>query len=178
MSLAWKVFQLIQGSWKISRKIVGTGHLNGFAIFDPNPNDPNELFYSENGIFVFDDGNSLEASKKYIYRFINNDIYVYFNEKSSPSSSLSSSSSEDANTMSASNHSINEFLFHKFGMDRVEETKESFELRALHLCADDIYNVIYEFDLNKPQEFKIAYDVKGPKKNYVSQTLFQKKILF
>ena len=111
MSLASKIFNLIQGTWKITRKIPGTGFLNGHAIFDQNPNNPNELFYSENGIFVFDDGKSLEASKKYIYRYKHDeDIYVYFNEKSSKSSSSScslySSSSVEATTSKSISNTV------------------------------------------------------------------------
>ena len=176
MSLASKIFNIIQGSWKITRRIQGTGYLNGYAIFDMNPNDQHELFYSENGIFVFDDGNSLEASKKYIYRLIDDDIYVYFNDKSSSVSSLSSSSSEETNVITSE---ITDSLFHKFGINHnfFATNQTNFQFKALHLCADDAYNVIYEFNLNKADEFTIAYDVKGPKKNYISHTHFQKKFI-
>lgn len=179
MSLASKIFQLIKGTWRISRKIPGTGFLDGYAIFDQNPNDPNELFYSENGVFVFDDGKSLEASKKYIYRYINDDIYVYFNEKSSSASSLSSSSSEEATLTSSSPDLTDNQLFHKFNINSHAYLphQQVFQFMALHLCIDDKYNVRYDFNLTKPDEFLIVYDVNGPAKKYLSETVFQRKAM-
>lgn len=181
MSLAYNIFKHIQGTWKITRKIPGTGFLNGHAIFDSNPNDPYELFYSENGIFVFDDGNSLEASKKYIYRYIDDDIYVFFHEKSATSSASSDSSfsSEETTITAPTQEFMTNSLFHKFNITShvYTQSQRFFQFKALHLCKDDNYNVLYEFDLDKPDEFTIVYDVNGPKKNYLSETLFQKKII-
>ncbi len=180
MSISSKIFSLIQGTWKISRKIPGTGYLNGYAIFEQNPYDPHELFYSENGIFVFGNGKSLEASKKYIYRLKDEDIYVYFNDKSSSSSSASSSSSEETTVISLSTNSpdLSDYpLFHKLNIDSHAYLPDQrvFQFKALHLCINDRYNVMYEFNLDKPDEFLIVYDVNGPAKNYLSKTIFQKK---
>ena len=179
MTLAYRIFKQIQGTWKITRKIPGTGFLNGYAIFDSNPNDPNELFYSENGIFVFDDGNQLEASKKYIYRFIEDDIYVFFHEKSAASSASSDSSSSFEESTTTAQDLIANSLFHRLNISNhlYMQDQRFFKFKAVHLCIDDRYNVLYEFNLDKPDEFKIVYDVHGPKKNYLSETMFQKKIV-
>jgi len=184
MNLSSKIFSLIQGTWKITRKIPGTGFLNGYAIFDQNPNDPHELFYSENGIFVFENGKSLEASKKYVYRLIDEDIYVYFNEKSSSSSTSSfSSSSSEETTITNSQTNTPDLcyypLFHRFNISNHAylPDQRQFQFKALHLCIDDKYNVRYEFNLDKPDEFLIVYDVNGPAKKYLSETVFQKKAM-
>ena len=71
---------------------------------------------------------------------------------------------------------VSQNLFHKFGINNTEQSpnQTKFKFKALHLCIDDKYNVTYEFDLNQPREFSITYDVKGPKKDYSSHTLFIK----
>ena len=161
MSLALKIFNSLHGSWRIHRKIAGAGYLDGYAQFNKNPNNTNELFYQENGIFFFEDGKSFEASKRYIYSILNDDIYVYFNDKSD------GDVENDANKRR---------LFHTFGISKTQlrQDQNSLIVEALHLCIDDKYQVKYEFKFNNLNKFLIIYDVKGPKKNYVSETSFEK----
>lgn len=164
MSLSLKIFNLIQGTWKISRKIPGTGFLNGQAKFERNQNDLNKLFYSENGVFHFDDGKSLEATKKYIYHYLNDDIHVYFNEKNN----------ENLEKIKNNTDQISSCFFHKFGIanSQQEPGETKLKLNALHLCINDEYRISYEFDLSNTDRFSITYDVKGPKKDYSSHTIF------
>lgn len=44
------------------------------------------------------------------------------------------------------------------------------EAQAEHLCGEDFYRSHYAFDL--PDCFTITHEVKGPKKDYVSKTIF------
>jgi hypothetical protein len=44
--------------------------------------------------------------------------------------------------------------------------------QAEHLCGQDLYKSKYEFDL--PYGFKIIHEVKGPKKDYLSETTFMR----
>lgn len=43
---------------------------------------------------------------------------------------------------------------------------------AKHLCGDDLYKSEYEFHL--PKSFAIRHEVKGPKKDYISETKYSK----
>ena len=157
MSLAHQIFNMIPGTWRLYRTIPGTGTLNGYAIFEVNPNNPNEIFYSENGIFYFNNGKSLEASKKYIYCLQNNDIYVY---------------------------DVNFALFHKFGisdLDSVDGDERSdtpasphVSFNSFNVWKEDKFNICYEFDLDNNQEFNIIHDVKSPRVDYVSKTRFKR----
>jgi hypothetical protein len=45
---------------------------------------------------------------------------------------------------------------------------------AEHLCGDDLYKSEYEFYL--PESFTIRHQVKGPKKDYISETKYSKRV--
>ena len=151
MNLSHKIFDMMHGTWRLYRNIPGTGYLNGYAIFEINPNNSNEMFYSENGIFYFNNGKSLEASKKYIYKCQNDDIYVYDN---------------------------NYLLFHKVGINSEsgldDECQRCFTFNSDNLCNDDKFHISYDFNLDNNQEFSIIHDVKSPRSDYVSKTRFKK----
>lgn len=157
MSLSSRLFNLITGSWKISRQIHGIGLLNGDAIFSLNPNNSEELFYSEKGIFKFNDAKSLAATRKYVYRHSGDDILVYFDDKLQ--------STDDYR------------YFHRLNINSTDlshEEHDAFELKDVHLCGEDTYNVMYKFNFEKQDEFLIEYNVKGPNKDYLSETIFKK----
>ena len=158
MSLSSRIYNLLTGSWKITRQIYGVGLLYGEALFEINPNNAAELFYSEKGIFQFNGGKSLTATRKYVYRHINDDIYVYFDEERS---------------------FLDDYrLFHRFNMNdlNVNEEQNTFKFKDVHLCGEDTYNVMYKFNLEKHDEFLIEYNVKGPNKDYLSETIFKKNL--
>jgi hypothetical protein len=151
MSLAQKIFELLPGTWRIFRNVPGTGYLCGFAIFEINSGNPGELLYSENGIFYFDNGKSLEASKKYTYRLESEDIYVY---------------------------DLNCILFHKFGINEItydsNDQNKCFTFNSFHLSGDCEFHIAYDFNFSNNQEFFIIHDVKSTSTDYVSKTRFKK----
>ena len=150
MSLAEYIFELLPGTWRIFRNIPGTGYLCGYAIFEINKANPYELFYSENGIFYFNNGKSLEASKKYTYKLESNDISVY---------------------------DLNCLLFHKFGIGEFNNDlndQKCFTFNSFHLDSDSQFHIAYDFNLRNNQEFFIIHDVKSPSTDYVSKTRFKK----
>jgi len=155
MSLAHQIFNMIPGTWRLYRNIPGTGYLNGYALFEVNPNNSNEIFYSETGIFYFNNGKSLEASKKYVYclQEDNNDIYVY---------------------------DCNYVLFHKFGLNKLEESepddtpKKCVSFSSFYICKEDKFNISYDFNLDNNVEFSIIHDVKSPRNDYVSKSRFKR----
>lgn len=50
--------------------------------------------------------------------------------------------------------------------------KNDSEASAEHLCGKDLYKSHYKFEF--PESFTITHDVKGPKKDYVSETVFRR----
>ena len=171
MCLAQKIFEILEGkyynrisiywflndnfnvgTWRIYRSIKGTGYLCGYSIFEINPKNYKEIFYSENGIFYFNNGKTLEvASKKYIYKFENDDIYVYDN---------------------------NGILFHHFGIKNVSNKEEQrcFTFNSFHLGNDAKFHISYDFNLDNDQEFSIIHDVKSLSlsNDYISITKFKR----
>jgi hypothetical protein len=159
---ATKVFNTFNGVWSFTRKIAGSGHMNGLAKFEKLNSSLNELIYKENGLFIFDNGNQIEAHREYLYRLNKktNQLEVYFVENDN-----------------------NNRLFHTLEFkninDNLNETtsltsqkKQCLSANALHECIKDTYKIKYE--IFKDNEFKIVYTVNGPSKNYVSETYFIK----
>lgn len=50
--------------------------------------------------------------------------------------------------------------------------KNDSEASAEHLCGEDLYQSLYKFEF--PESFTIKHDVKGPKKDYMSETIFKR----
>ncbi len=44
--------------------------------------------------------------------------------------------------------------------------------RTEHLCGEDFYKSLYKFNL--PDHFTIAHEVEGPRKDYVSESVFSR----
>lgn len=159
MSLANKIFSILEGKWIISRVIENIGKLNGTALFEKSALNTNELLYQEKGLFEFyENSKSFETTRKYIYRLVNNqDIHVYFDEN------------YDVST--------NNSFFHQLNIDKqlISPNKKVYNFSAVHNCLCDVYNVFYEFKIDTENpEFSIVYDVKGPNKNYTSKTSFKR----
>jgi hypothetical protein len=191
---ALKIFQLLHGVWKVNRVITGAGRFEGTAKFEKNDQGQqqtaaaaNELEYSEHGLFHFDTGNTppLDASKKYIYRYLDGDIYVYFTEReeltgehrffhklniNKPKQNLLPKSNSSVPTQKSTDGAVAEAMTLS-GMQLQQESDVFTVFTATHLCLEDNYNVTYK--LINENEFHIVYDVKGPNKEYISNTKFQ-----
>jgi hypothetical protein len=177
-SLAQKLFTLLEGKWDIFRVVANVGRLKGNAQFVKSTERANELLYNENGVFEFsENSNTFYASRKYIYRLIDDeDISVYFDEPSSTSSTPNKSDNDSNNNITSQNEKR---LFHKFGLTAIQpglSENGPLKISAVHLCLNDIYKIHYEFKINESSmnEFNIVYDVKGPNKSYVSETFFKR----
>jgi hypothetical protein len=158
-----KVFNLLNGMWAISRKIPGYGQMKGIANFESTLNN-NELKYKENGLFIFDNGNTCEAHREYLYRLNkkNNEIEVYFIENDKNFDRL-------FHTLEFKNNieenKISSLLI-------TQQSQQFLSAKALHECSEDTYKIKYE--IFKDNQFTIIYTVNGPTKNYVSETCFTK----
>ncbi|KDQ08536.1 hypothetical protein BOTBODRAFT_59266 [Botryobasidium botryosum FD-172 SS1] len=163
--VAAAVFRSIQGPWKLSRRLVSSepthpsGTFTGTAIFTPTET-PNEYDYHEQGELVTDTGLRLTAMRKYIYRFEEDldRIDIYFNDASGQGffhSLKFLAPDEEALTFPAS-------------MDA--DPKSGWRAVGDHLCIKDFYAASYKFafDGANLSEFWIAFEVKGPSKDYVA----------
>lgn len=145
------VFSLLEGSWSLIRTIAGHGIMKGKANLrkiENNQLSVKKLRYREDGIFELNDGKKMDAQKEYLYILDNDIIGVYFVENKKQGR-----------------------LFHMLDFKK-NETTNFLSATAVHNCFPDIYNVRYEI-YNK-DDFQITYLVNGPKKNYISETVFKR----
>ncbi|MEO0896690.1 MAG: DUF6314 family protein [Bacteroidota bacterium] len=142
-----RLFQFLKGEWVFSRTISSFGSTKGVGIFSPL--QENHFHYQEEGMTTLDNGRELKSTQEYIYEWTGEQIVIWFSKlgkKDRP--------------------------FHYLNFDMDFDNKR-WESQDYHLCVADHYWGTYSFD--QFGHFTIQYKVKGPKKDYVSTTLFQKK---
>jgi hypothetical protein len=138
--LVLKVFQALDGMWKIDRIIKPGGVMTGQAEF--RPVSKTQYHYTERGRLTTEAGDVIEdVTRAYIYKFEDNTIQIYYADGPD-----------------------NGALFQTLNF--IDESCATAE----HLCGQDLYKSEYQF--NFPDSFTIKHVVKGPKKDYVSETVF------
>jgi hypothetical protein len=147
-TLAEKVFALLEGEWSIERVIEPGGHFIGMSSFRPMERDV--LVYRESGQLVIGDGQIFSSERSYLYSLKDNYIEVVFHDGSS-----------------VGEHFV-DLIFpenqnNQWPIETVSET---------HVCRLDNYDAIYRIE--SEDIFHITYIVCGPKKSYVSRTLFRR----
>ena len=164
------LFQSLQGKWLLHRDLNSaittypSGSFKGTAVFEARkPTDEAydlEYLYVESGKYTAAQGFSMEATRRYAYRFQQrtNTITVWF------------ISTEDQSTI--------DYLFHVLNFESPSkdlETKNHYgviTLRATgdHLCIDDNYQASYQFQIGTAAltSWDLKYNVKGPNKDYVA----------
>lgn len=135
-----KVFQALDGMWKIDRIIKPGGVMTGQVEF--RPVSETQYHYTEQGRLTTEAGNVIEdVTRAYIYKFENNTIQIYYADGPD-----------------------NGALFQTLNfIDKSCATAE-------HFCGQDLYKSEYQF--NFADSFTIRHIVTGPKKDYVSETVF------
>lgn len=152
MLLAERVFQQLRGRWKLSRTI--TDRLTatvmigeGSASFLSAGKDAAILHYREDLKVSFPDGLTTDAYREYLYKLEAGKIHVYFH----------------------GGPDTGKFFYElKFAIDTPKTAAGS------HLCISDLYNASYV--LHSDNYFEIYYEVKGPKKNYLSQSHYEREL--
>ncbi|KAI4143586.1 MAG: hypothetical protein LQ340_006952 [Diploschistes diacapsis] len=167
--VARATFRGLQGDWKIHRKLSSvvagfpTGILTGTASFCPRmPTDPAfdfEYLYIEKGSLVTDQGFTTEARRRYVYRYSEeqDEISVWFVK-------------QDGKTV--------DYFYHRLDFETPpsERREPRVVAKGDHLCEADFYSSFYRFlfDGVALVSFTIKHIVKGPKKDYVSETLYER----
>ena len=169
------IFESLVGSWRLKRSLNSvlpdfpTGIFEGTATFTSRKATAHsvtrELLYAEEGELKTDNGLTLKANRKYIYRYTADEdkISAWF-------------VTED--TKQKDGQEEVDYLFHDLEMKSVGH---GWEGRGDHLCDKDMYWTYYDFrlprvadDHNSMQVFGVRYKDKGPQKDYTSDTAYQR----
>lgn len=111
-----------------------------------------EYLYVEDGEFKADNGLCFRATRRYVYRYdeATDKLSVWF--------------------VRTDDQKRADYLFHEveFVVPADEDAGKGWRARAGHLCVEDFYDVDYEFRFEAVNlsEWRCAYSVKGPKKDY------------
>lgn len=165
--VAAAIFRGLQGSWDIVRKLESflpgfpSGTLQGSAQFAPRfPTDGHystEHLYIERGTLTTNAGLTLNANKRYAYRYSESrdQISVWFVK-------------EDGKTI--------DYLFHAIELSPRSDRScnDGWRATGSHWCDPDQYECSYAFKFKGASmfEFTVKFIVKGPNKDYVSETRF------
>lgn len=111
------------------------------------PGQGGHLRYEESGTLLLPTGQAIQARRSYLYFALENGFSVWFDEPAPR-------------------------LFHEV---RLAAAGGVLRGSATHPCGQDQYATVYEF---RPDgSFMIRHDVKGPRKDYVSVTVFRREAL-
>ncbi len=102
----------------------------------------NEALYSESVTLALESGHAMPATRRYFYRHESDGLAIYFDE-------------------------ARENLFHRL---LLEEADGGLTAADRHLCSPDRYDSRYEFLADGT--FRVTHVVDGPRKSYVSRTVY------
>ncbi|KAF2759401.1 hypothetical protein EJ05DRAFT_527607 [Pseudovirgaria hyperparasitica] len=175
--VAAAVFRSLQGSWEQKRSLNSKldefpiNRYEGTGTFHPRaPTDvgyDGEYLYIEQGTAYTKTGQSFQTSHRYVYRYSarTDTITVWFVKRET-----------DSQPDLKVDYLFNEMKFEPH--PRPGEKHQGWIATSDHLCIKDMYNSRCEFRFRGAQieRFVLAYDVKGPKKDYVSETWFNRAV--
>ena len=170
-TLCERVFDSLAGTWSIEREIKSalptspSGSFSGEAHFcnrpPTAPKFDKEYLYIENGKFTSNQGLTLTATRRYVYRYerVSDLISAWF--------------------VKPDNNVVVDYLFHEIQLNDGENKcpHDSFhadqviKASSYHLCVKDHYTPSYVLHLmgGHLKDWKLAYGVKGPQKDYIAE---------
>lgn len=187
----FQLFNSFEGHWSVERTLTSalpihpSGTFSGTATFQSressDPKFSKEFLYEEQGTFLTSTGFNMTAKKKYAYRYREekDEISVWFVDESGkdkypPVIGMFVEMMLDQTGEGEENSGQGD------GKVRLCDGKEK------HLCGEDLYAASYRFGVgmlkaedagagqDKKQWWEVRYDVKGPRKDYVSQTRYKR----
>ncbi|KAK6343108.1 hypothetical protein TWF718_008481 [Orbilia javanica] len=189
------IFKCLHGTWTLHRTLTSaipsfpSGTFTGSATFAPlPPSSPSSssppqptLLYTETGELITTTGLTLRANKKYIYTYSSAEdkLSAWFVKESRDGSNAQKDNGNNANN---NNNNVEiDYLFHELVFGGTEDgdvltVDGKWKAAGDHLCIKDNYSARYEFDIRKGEvkSWVLRYDVKGPAKDYVSETRFER----
>ncbi|KAF3940012.1 hypothetical protein ABW19_dt0204271 [Dactylella cylindrospora] len=174
-----QIFNSIRGTWTLRRSLTSalpsfpSGTFIGTATLSPHSAFNNSsILYSESGELKTESGLVLKANKQYIYSYDEekDQISAWFvREGDRPRGVVDNANPEHDDTGVQPDYLFHVLLF--------EDDQKDGSLKAIgdHLCIKDMYSAVYEFGLDIDgvvESWSLRYNVKGPAKDYVSETKF------
>ena len=162
------IFIALEGRWKIVRNLDSaaptypSGSFKGTAVFEKrpptNPKYEAEYLYLEDGILTTQQGLSLTATRRYVYR-LQKDTHAISSWFVKP---------DDGSTV--------HYLFHELNFPETDDHQSKIRntgnlvANGHHLCINDDYRVAYGFQAREGTlpGWSLRYTVKGPKKDYIA----------
>lgn len=173
--VAKAALRAMQGTWSIRRVLKSaittypSGQFTGIANFHPrqptNKQYDAEYLYVEEGELVTDTGLRMRGSRRYVYRY----------QEKTDAMTAWFVKPDDGKSV---DYFFHELQFHM--ADRVHKgaycDEEGWTAKSHHLCVADDYHVNYLFRFRGAalRQFMVRYWVKGPKKDYVSETWYER----
>jgi dimethylaniline monooxygenase (N-oxide forming) len=142
---AERAMSALKGLWSIDRTVEPGGHFAGTARFAPLPDG--RLLYAETGTLRLPDGTELEGGNRYIYALRDGSIDVSF-----------------ADGGNAGAHFID------LAFAPAQTGVWPLQAAGRHPCRLDQYDAI--FRLESPDRYTMTYVVSGPRKGYVSHSVY------
>lgn len=165
-----KIFDSLEGAWKLFRNLdsaVSTypsGTLQGIATFAKRgPTDhvyDAEYLYSESGDFITQQGLTMRANRKYVYRY----------SRSTDTISVWFVRPDDGSAV--------DYFFHKLDFRDLDPGNHAgptiWSAGGEHLCVDDNYDARYHFHINDSNitKWHAVFNVNGPKKDYTAKATY------
>ncbi|KAI9855339.1 MAG: hypothetical protein M1824_006189 [Vezdaea acicularis] len=163
-------FRALQGTWKLDRILSSamptfpSGTFSGTASFKPRyptgEEYDSEYLYVEDGEFMTEDGISMQGNRRYVYRYREDlDVISAWFVKS-----------DDGKTVDYHFHDL------KFVEDSPTSIAKGSKAQGYHLCEQDQYSPEYSFHFQgvSLKKFDVKYTVRGPKKDYYTDTCYQR----
>lgn len=162
------IFIALEGRWKIVRNLdsaartYSSGSFEGTAVFEKrpptNPEYEAEYLYLEDGKLTTQQGLSLSATRRYVYR-LQKDTHAISSWFVKP---------DDCSTV--------DYLFHELKFSETDDDQSKIRnignlvANGHHLCINDDYRAEYGFQVREGTlpVWSLRYTVKGPKKDYIA----------
>lgn len=170
------IFIAMEGRWKIVRNLDSaapaypSGIFEGTAVFEKRPPTnleyEAEYLYIEDGKLTTQQGLSLTATRRYVYRL----------QKGTHAISSWFVKPDDGSTV--------HYLFHELNFAETNDDQQKIgNIRHLvatghHLCIDDDYRIEYGFQAREGTipGWSLRYTVKGPKKDYIMDAEYARDV--
>jgi hypothetical protein len=182
------IFDSLKGTWRLRRSLNSvlpgfpSGMFEGVATFTsraPTAHSINsELLYSEQGELKTDNGYTLHANRKYIYRYNADEdkISAWFVKEDTKSNDGQEEVDELFHDLEISSSGSG-----LAGSGLAGSGEHLWAGRGEHLCSLDMYWAYYEFRVPKIAQnghemnvFGVRYKVKGPQKDYTSDAAYER----
>ncbi|ROV90922.1 hypothetical protein VMCG_09967 [Cytospora schulzeri] len=203
--VARAVFRSLLGEWQLERDLISklpshpSGHWSGTAKFllrqattdgrkcvngdasgdEAADDEPGlEYLYIEEGNFTATNGLTFRATRRYVWRYDekSDKLSVWFVRTGDKYSRNDPKRDEEQRRADYLFHEV-DFVVpegHKIGD---YDGEKGWKAKAGHLCVEDYYNVDYEFCFKAVnlREWRLAYTVKGPQKDYTISGVYRRK---